>query len=102
MLKRRMTATPLSAGLVLPSRSARYSVPFTMSLPYGSLSTSGGVSAARGAPAFCTPIQRAVCTDPSWLSSEIQALLTCTFCGTPRLGTTIRLRTGSYEQLSAE
>lgn len=25
---------------------------------------------------FCTPIHRAVCTDPSWLMNEIQALLT--------------------------
>ena len=34
-------------GPVPPSRSARYRVPFTMSLPNGSLSTSGGVMLLR-------------------------------------------------------
>src|SRR5919112_6890942 len=72
-----------------------------MSLPNGSLSTSGGVSAARSA-GVCTPIQRAVCTEPSWLTNDTQALLGCTFCGTPRFGTTMTPRCGSYEQLSAE
>ena len=66
-----------------------------MSLPSGSLSTSGGTLVLRWSPGFCTPIQRAVCTEPSWLMNEIQALLVCTFCPTPRLGTTITPRSGS-------
>ena len=48
------------------------------------------------------PTQRAVWTEPSWLMNEIHALLVCTFCATPRFGTTITPRVGSYEQLSAE
>ena len=77
-------------------------MPLAMSLPSGSLSTSGGVMVARCSPGFWMPIQRAVWTDPSWLMNEIQALLVCTFCPTPRLGTTMRPRAASYEQLSAE
>ena len=65
-----------------------------MSLPSGSLSTSGVVMLVRWSPGFCTPIQRAVCTDPSWLMNETQALLVCTFWATPRLGTTITPRAG--------
>ena len=57
---------------------------------------------SRCAPGFWTPIQREVWTEPSWLSSVIHASLVCTFCPTPRFGTTMTLRTGSYEQLSAE
>jgi hypothetical protein len=72
-----------------------------MSLPYGSFSTSGGVRAARSG-GFCTPIHRAVCTEPSWLMNETQALFVWTFCGTPLFGTTITPRSASYEQLSAE
>ena len=64
MLKRRMTATLGSVGVVPPSRSATYSMPLTMSEPKGSFNTSGGVKAARSAE-FCTPIQRAVWTEPS-------------------------------------
>src|SRR6185436_14080537 len=45
----RMTATLRSVSVVPPSRSATYSIPPAMSLPYGSFSTSGGVSAARAA-----------------------------------------------------
>ena len=48
------------------------------------------------------PTQRAVCTEPSWLMNEIHALLVCTFCATPRFGTTMTPRAASYEQLSAE
>src|SRR5262245_36123303 len=47
-------------------------------------------------------MKRDVCTDPSWLRNVTHALLVCTFCPTPRLGTTITPRAGSYEQLSAE
>ena len=65
-----------------------------MSLPEGSLSTSGGVMFVRWSPGFWMPIQRAVWTDPSWLMNDTQALLVCTFCPTPRFGTTIRLRDG--------
>ncbi len=50
--------------------------------------------AARSA-GFCTPIQRAVWTEPSWLMNETQALLVWTFCGTPRFGTTITPRSAS-------
>src|SRR6185295_10961198 len=77
-------------------------MPFAMLLPEGSFSTSGGVMLSRGAPEFCTPTQREVCTEPSWLRKVIQASLVRTFCPTPRFGTTMTLRTGSYEQLSAE
>ena len=76
-------------------------MPLTMSLPSGSFRTSGGVLARCG-PGFWMPTQRAVWTEPSWLRNEIHALLVCTFCATPRFGTTITPRTGSYEQLSAE
>jgi hypothetical protein len=72
-----------------------------MSLPYGSLRISGGDKDARS-PGIWIPIHRAVCTDPSWLMSDTQALFACTFCGTPRFGTTITPRVASYEQLSAE
>ena len=72
-----------------------------MSLPYGSFSTSGGVRTLRSA-GLCTPIHRAVCTEPSWLMNDTQALFVCTACGTPRLGTTMTPRVESYEQLSAE
>ena len=95
MLNLRTTDTSGSVGVVPPSRSARYSTPFTMSLPSGSFSTSFGVRLSRCAPGFCRPIQRAVCTDPSWLMNDTQALLVWTFCPTPRLGTTIRSRVGS-------
>src|SRR5262245_48162133 len=73
-----------------------------MSLPSGSLSTSGGVIFARWSPGFCTPTHRDVCTEPSWFRNVIQASLVLTFCPTPRFGTTMTRRTGSYEQLSAE
>ena len=49
----------------------------------------------RCSPGFWMPIQRAVCTEPSWLMNEIQALLVWTFCATPRLGTTMTPRPGS-------
>ncbi|HEY7770983.1 hypothetical protein [Longimicrobium sp.] len=96
-----MTATLGSSARVPPSRSATYSMPRAISLPYGSFSTSAGVSLGRSAWP-CTPIQRAVCTDPSWLMNDTQASLARTFCGTPRFGTTITPRSASYEQLSAE
>ena len=102
MLNVRTTETIGSVWLVPPSRSARYRMPLTMSLPSGSFRTSGGVLLARCGPGVAMPIQRAVCTEPSWLRNEIQALFACTFCGTPRFGTTITPRSGSYEQLSAE
>jgi hypothetical protein len=72
-----------------------------MSLPNGSFSTSGGARPGRCAGP-CTPIQRAVCTDPSWLMNETHASFGCTVCGTPRFGTTMTPRSASYEQLSAE
>jgi len=73
MLNRRITATLGSWALVPPSRSATYSTPFAMSLPSGSFNTSGGARVTRSA-GFCTPIQRAVCTEPSWFMNEIHAL----------------------------
>src|SRR6476619_4244746 len=82
-LNRRTTATLGSFGVVPPSRSATYSMPLAMSLPYGSFRTSGGVSDARSA-GFWTPIHRAVWTEPSGFSNETHALLVCTFWGTPR------------------
>ena len=69
-------------------------MPLAMSLPSGSFRTSGGVMLLRWSPGFWMPIQRAVWTEPSWLMNEIQALLVCTFCATPRFGTTMTPRAG--------
>src|SRR3954467_8916592 len=77
-------------------------MPLAMLLPPGSLRTSGGTMLSRCAPAFWRPIQRDVCAEPSWLRKVIHESLVRTFWPTPRLGTTMTLRTGSYEQLSAE
>jgi hypothetical protein len=65
MLNVRTTDTDGSPWPVPPSRSARYSVPLTMSLPSGSLRMSGGVLLVRWGPGLAMPIQRAVWTEPS-------------------------------------
>jgi hypothetical protein len=49
-----------------------------------------------------TPSRFGLSTAPLNEGPEIQALLVCTVCPTPRFGTTITPRVASYEQLSAE
>ena len=93
LLRTEMAAQPGNDGLVIMKDGTKYV----------SSVVNGGVSRIRpNQSGFWMPTQRAVCTDPSWLMNEIHALLVCTFWATPRLGTTITPRCGSYEQLSAE
>ena len=97
----RTTATLGSVGVVPPSRSATYSMPFAMSLPYGSFSTSGGVRlAAIGRVLHADPargVDRSVVVDerhPRVVGLDV--------LGHAAVRHDDQLRAASYEQLSAE
>jgi hypothetical protein len=101
-LNLRMTATDGSVGVVPPSRSARYRMPFEMSLPYGSFRTSGGVSRLRGSPGVLHADPARGVDRPVVVEERDPGVVGLDGLRTPRLGTTITPRAPSYEQLSAE